>query len=1232
MLKEEKKMRKNMITQMLKASQGLMKHSVLVLAVLGLMQVTAQAATVTKSATGTDLTAGASWGGTAPTSDDVATWVSTSLGAGLTLGSSTSWGSIGIASALSDVSITGAGPLTLGAGGIDMTSSAVNLTVGTPITLGANQNWTVNSGRTLAASGIISGTSMSLTKAGLGTLTLSATNSYTGKTIIQGGELQIMNTAYLSNAGVPGGLGAPTGADAVIDIYNGGILRVGIGDPRVTPTSTDRTINLASAGAGTVEIRVNGNDTTYGFGAVTATGTGAKILTLSPQTHGDRSVMTFNGAISDVADGSPLSLAVADKHVGADIYTLNLNGANTFTGPISLTTITSAGPFTMVIGGSGSLAGGNYTNTISMAARTVFKYASSTGQTLAGAISGPGALQVTGSGPVTLSGTNTYSGNTTVNNSCSLILDTIGSLGFKVTDTTVNKLTGAGSATLNGAFTIDTTGTTVYVGSWTLVDITTKTFGGSFGVTGFTGPVGTVFTKVDGIKTWTFDTSTGVLSVTAKALITPFGALGNAGVIDQGAKTIVLDVPYGTDLATLAPTFVTSSGTCDQTSGSAPSPTFASANPATYTVTDVSASVTNSYTVTVAVAPVPPGGVGSGLNAWYDASLGVTTNGSNVTAWKDQSGNGYHATLGAGTPLYGASQINGRPAVFFRGGNNYLNINYNIVPRQEYIVFKSGRYAYDPGNPNLWGNDWGGPFGQQNVNNHWMFESGTKRMWGSNIPLAVSQNGTNIVQNNANGNPYGMANVTNYMILKVNPVNYPSAYGLIGRPNTAWGNGYMDVAEIIVYNRVLTNEEENAVGYYLATKYGVSSTYVNPNPTAPENLNAIAGDAQVSLTWTPYPSATSYNVKRSTTPGGPYTTVGTPAGTSFTDSPLVNGTPYYYVVSAVASSESPNSTEASATPTGVNATLSTVVTSEPTVWADGISSATITVTLLNSSNTPIANKLVSLAQTTGSGATITTVTGTTGADGKAIFTVASTTIGTAVFTATDVTDSLPLTEDTATVIFADPSSRLAINVNITGGTEETASTLSGPAGGLGTTWNQFVGPNSPGVLRDALGPATTVTLTSNFGLPNSFDSPVIALPMLRGSMCDFGKGRDDINVTINGLKARGFYDIWLVTLRNQPYGSDGTEQYVGWWSTTNATTSSSNQLVNAVNPTINTTTFVAGYNYVRFQNVKANDSGQIVFTGVAGDQLDGSDNNHRHGLNGLQIKELPPKGTVLFFF
>jgi len=86
-------------------------------------------------------------------------------------------------------------------------------------------------------------------------------------------------------------------------------------------------------------------------------------------------------------------------------------------------------------------------------------------------------------------------------------------------------------------------------------------------------------------------------------------------------------------------------------------------------------------------------------------------------------------------------------------------------------------------------------------------------------------------------------------------------------------------------------------------------------PTTPTSLQATAGNAQVSLSWGASTGATSYNVKRSMTSGGPYITVSSPTNTSYTDTGLTNGTAYYYVVSALDSAgESGNSSQASAKP------------------------------------------------------------------------------------------------------------------------------------------------------------------------------------------------------------------------------------------------------------------------------------------------------------------------------
>jgi hypothetical protein len=91
-------------------------------------------------------------------------------------------------------------------------------------------------------------------------------------------------------------------------------------------------------------------------------------------------------------------------------------------------------------------------------------------------------------------------------------------------------------------------------------------------------------------------------------------------------------------------------------------------------------------------------------------------------------------------------------------------------------------------------------------------------------------------------------------------------------------------------------------------------------PPAPTGLNATAGSNQVALAWTGSAGAASYNIKRSTTSGSGYSTIGTTTAptVAYTDSTAVKFTQYYYVVSAVSAyGESANSSpEATATPTG----------------------------------------------------------------------------------------------------------------------------------------------------------------------------------------------------------------------------------------------------------------------------------------------------------------------------
>lgn len=100
---------------------------------------------------------------------------------------------------------------------------------------------------------------------------------------------------------------------------------------------------------------------------------------------------------------------------------------------------------------------------------------------------------------------------------------------------------------------------------------------------------------------------------------------------------------------------------------------------------------------------------------------------------------------------------------------------------------------------------------------------------------------------------------------------------------------------------------------------------------APTGLSATAGDGQVVLSWSPSAGATSYNVKRATVSGGPYTTIGSPAAidTVYIDNTVSQAITYFYVVSAVnTKGESANSKQVSATPS-ITLPATPVVTASP---------------------------------------------------------------------------------------------------------------------------------------------------------------------------------------------------------------------------------------------------------------------------------------------------------------
>ncbi|MEO6477602.1 autotransporter-associated beta strand repeat-containing protein [Luteolibacter sp.] len=166
------------------------------------------------------------------------------------------------------------------------------------------------------------------------------------------------------------------------------------------------------------------------------------------------------------------------------------------------------------------------------------------------------------------------------------------------------------------------------------------------------------------------------------------------------------------------------------------------------------------------------------------------------------------------------------------------------------------------------------------------------------------------------------------------PLRWTSSFGATSynvKRATASGGPYPTIVTSLANPSYLdTNVTPNTTYYYVVSAVnsfgeGPDSPQDNvttpPLPLPPTGVTALPGIAQATLFWAASSGATSYNVKRSTTSGSGYGTVGTTTPPSFTDTGLTNGLTYYYVVSAVsAAGEGGDSPEVSVVPSAAAAT------------------------------------------------------------------------------------------------------------------------------------------------------------------------------------------------------------------------------------------------------------------------------------------------------------------------
>jgi hypothetical protein len=289
---------------------------------------------------------------------------------------------------------------------------------------------------------------------------------------------------------------------------------------------------------------------------------------------------------------------------------------------------------------------------------------------------------------------------------------------------------------------------------------------------------------------------------------------------------------------------------------------------------------TSAPQVITATAPVPPPIPTDGLRLWLRADKGITQNaGGGVTGWEDASGNFNHArqTSEAAAPALIPNGANGQPVLRFDGADDGMEIAHSeslaitgdissffAVRFQDFDFFRAVWAKTESNQPRP--TDYyvlpssglprvfrGGPAGIGNVDAFEPFPVDTVLVGGFDMVGAT---------------------VTHYLDgLVIGSGEITSAGGDTGRPLWIGTRDDQvtrmkgDIAEIVIYNRAISETERNQVVDYMKNRYGVG---VAPRPS----LAASRNGNTVVLSWPA--SETDFVVESSATVTGGWTAVTLP--------------------------------------------------------------------------------------------------------------------------------------------------------------------------------------------------------------------------------------------------------------------------------------------------------------------------------------------------------------------
>lgn len=332
-----------------------------------------------------------------------------------------------------------------------------------------------------------------------------------------------------------------------------------------------------------------------------------------------------------------------------------------------------------------------------------------------------------------------------------------------------------------------------------------------------------------------------------------------------------------------------------------------------------------STTITASSSQVFPT---NGLTLWLNAGAGVQVGPTGAVAiWLDLSGLGHNATQSSAgaQPQLLLGAVNGQNVVHFNPQNG-LGIP-NLMPTASAgEVFIALRAAAASGSINTLA-EFSGSGGLQYVSpsGSLLDDFGSTQSYNTGIP-SVDVTGIHIYDASASKGAW--ANWIDGALRYSVPGNTVS----FGEGANLGGLGTGDLAEVIVYNRVLTPSERSGVGYYLLQKYGIGLNM----PASPSSVTALAvSGTQANIVWKGDPNTpkgVTYTVERSSD-GVNFSPIASEADSySYFDTGLTPGATYTYEVMAgtYAGISSASATASVALPTsGTNMPVSSA-----TLWLD----------------------------------------------------------------------------------------------------------------------------------------------------------------------------------------------------------------------------------------------------------------------------------------------------------